>query len=138
MSQPEGKFESFEEFWPFYVREHSNKTNRVLHFIGTTLAMGTVATALLTKRRALLLAAPVFGYGFAWVGHFLVEGNKPATFKHPLWSLRGDFRMWKLMATGAMDAEVERITKSNGVHATNGTAPEAAAPAASHLGPDVN
>lgn len=135
MSQPEAQFESFADFWPFYVREHANKTNRTLHFIGTTLAMSTVAAALLTKRRALLLAAPVLGYGFAWVGHFLVEGNKPATFKHPLWSLRGDFKMWSLIATGAMDAEVERITKSNGVHAS--AAPEEAAPA-QHLSPDVN
>lgn len=132
MSQPEGKFESFEEFWPFYVREHANKTNRTLHFIGTTLAMSSVAAALLTKRRALLLAAPVFGYGFAWVGHFMVEGNKPATFKHPLWSLRGDFKMWWLMANGAMDAEVERVTSSNGVQAEEAPAP------ASHLGHDVN
>ncbi|APR81454.1 Hypothetical protein A7982_06803 [Minicystis rosea] len=116
MSQPEDKpFETFEDFWPFYVREHANPTNRKLHFVGTSLAMATVATALLTKRRALLLAAPVFGYGFAWVGHFLVEGNRPATFKHPLWSLRGDFRMWWKMATGTMDAEVERVTQANEV-----------------------
>jgi hypothetical protein len=135
MSQAEGKYESFEEFWPFYVREHANKTNRTLHFIGTTLAVGTTAAALLTKRRALLLAAPVLGYGFAWVGHFFVEGNKPATFKYPLWSLRGDFKMWWLMANGAMDAEVERVTQSNGVHHDEPASP--AAPT-SHLGTDVN
>ncbi|MFT3776050.1 MAG: DUF962 domain-containing protein [Minicystis sp.] len=121
MSQPENKpFETFEDFWPFYVREHANPTNRKLHFVGTSLAMATVAAAILTKRPALLLAAPVAGYGFAWAGHYLVEGNRPATFKHPLWSLRGDFRMWWKMATGAMDAEVERVLKaeqSNGVAA---------------------
>ena len=81
MEQPEMR--SFEDFWPFYVREHQSETNRTLHFVGTTLAMGSVAAALLTRRPAFLLAAPVLGYGFAWVGHFLVEGNKPATFKHP-------------------------------------------------------
>lgn len=114
MSQPENKaFQSFEEFWPFYVREHSNKTNRTLHFIGTTLGTACLAAGLLSKRRALMLAWPVLGYGFAWFGHFLVEGNKPATFKHPLWSLRGDYRMWWKIATGTMDAEVERAHAAN-------------------------
>jgi hypothetical protein len=117
MSEQEKQaFQTFEDFWPFYVREHSNPTNRALHFVGTTLAMTTVAAGLLTKRRALLLAAPVCGYAFAWFGHFVIEKNRPATFKHPLWSLRGDFRMWWKMATGTMDAEVERATQSNGVH----------------------
>lgn len=107
---------SFEEFWPFYVGEHANPTNRGLHFVGTTLSMGSVAAALLTRRPAFLLAAPLLGYGFAWIGHFLVEGNRPATFKHPLWSLRGDFVMWGKMVAGKMDAEVERVMKGNGVH----------------------
>jgi len=114
MAKPE--HQSFEEFWPFYVREHADKTNRTIHFVGTSLAMASVATALLTRRRALLLAAPVLGYGFAWFGHFVIEKNRPATFAHPAWSLRGDMVMWWKMLTGTMDAEVERITTSNGVH----------------------
>jgi hypothetical protein len=114
MEQPEMR--SFEDFWPFYVREHAHETNRKLHFVGLSLAMGSVAIGLLTRRPAFFLAAPVLGYGFAWVGHFVVEGNTPATFKYPLWSLRGDFEMWWKMASGTMNAEVERVMKGNGVH----------------------
>jgi hypothetical protein len=123
--------ESFEEFWPHYVRAHANPTNRRLHFVGTTLAMGCVASAVLFRRPLLLLAAPIVGYGFAWVGHFGFEKNVPATFGNPFYSLRGDFEMWKKMATGTMDAEVERYCApveapaaapppktANGVHAT--------------------
>jgi len=120
------EFRSFEDFWPFYVREHGNPINRSLHFVGTTLAMGSVAAGLLTKRRALLLAAPILGYGFAWVGHFVVEKNRPATFQHPLWSLRGDFRMWWKIATRTMDAEVEQATKANGVREPTEPAPASA------------
>lgn len=109
------KFESFEEFWPFYVKEHSDKTNRRLHFVGTSLALACVAGAVLTRRKWLLLAAPVAGYGFAWVGHFVIQKNRPATFKHPLWSLRGDFKMWAKMLDGTMDAEVERVMREEAV-----------------------
>src|SRR5580692_5804954 len=114
MTQPEMR--SFEDFWPFYVREHAHPTNRKLHFVGTTLAMASVAAGLVTRRRLFFLAAPVLGYGFAWVGHFFVEGNKPATFRYPLWSLQGDLVMWWKTATGTMDAEIARATSANGVH----------------------
>ena len=125
-------FQTFDEFWPFYVREHANKQNRQLHFVGTTLALGLVAGGLLTKRRWMLLAAPVAGYGFAWVGHFLVEGNRPATFKHPLWSLRGDFKMWSMMVRGEMDAEVERVVGAEPVPV------QKQPPAANGADPSVN
>lgn len=128
MAQPE--LESFEDFWPFYVREHANKTNRTIHFVGTTLAMASVAAALLTRRRALLLATPLLGYGFAWFGHFVVEKNRPATFTHPAWSLRGDLVMWWKTLEGTMDAEVERVLTSNGVH-------EAPPAGAAHHGSDA-
>jgi hypothetical protein len=108
-------FRSFDDFWPFYVREHAKKATRNLHFAGTTLAMASVAAGLLTRRRSLLLAAPVVGYGMAWIGHFFVEQNRPATFSHPLWSFRGDMIMWWKTLTGTMDAEVERVTQGNGV-----------------------
>jgi hypothetical protein len=123
MDQPEMR--TFEEFWPYYVRQHANETNRTLHVVGTTLALGSVAAGLLTRRASLLLAAPVLGYGLAWVGHFFVEGNTPATFSHPLWSLRGDLLMWWKTMNGTMRAEVERVATTNGVHAEG--APEAAA-----------
>jgi hypothetical protein len=100
---------NFEEFWPYYVSQHQNATSRKLHFVGTTLALGCVALAPVNPMA--LLAAPVCGYGMAWLGHFAFEKNKPATWggaKFAAWSLRGDFRMWKHMLLGQMDAEVER------------------------------
>ena len=103
-------FESFEDFWPFYVREHSHPTNRRLHFVGTTGALLSLASAAVTGRWRRALLAPLFGYGAAWIGHFFVENNRPATFQHPLWSLRGDFVMYAKMLVGTMDAEVERCT----------------------------
>lgn len=108
MSTP--RYKSFEEFWPFYVSQHSKKATRTLHFIGSTLALGSLAAAVVTRRPALLLGAPLAGYGFAWVSHFFVEENKPATFTYPLWSLRGDARMWWQTAIGKMDREFERVT----------------------------
>jgi hypothetical protein len=102
-------FETFEDFWPYYVHEHQDPANRVLHYVGTSLALGTVAAAALTLNPAWLIATPIVGYGPAWIGHFLIEGNRPATFRHPLWSLRGDFRMLKYAALGKMAAEVERV-----------------------------
>ncbi len=103
--------DSFEKFWDFYVGEHSKKGTRILHFIGTTAALGCVAGGLFTKRRWLLLLAPVVGYGPAWIGHFFVEKNKPATFKYPLWSLQADFVMWWKTITGTMQAEVDRVLR---------------------------
>jgi hypothetical protein len=104
-------FESFEQFWDYYVGEHKEKTTRLLHFIGTTAAMGCLAGGLLTKRRWLLLLAPIVGYGPAWIGHFFVEMNKPATFGHPAWALRADLRMWWKTLSGEMQAEVERVIR---------------------------
>jgi hypothetical protein len=103
--------ETFEEFWPYYVSQHQDPTCRKLHFIGTTIAMGCLAAAPLNPWMA--LAAPVAGYGFAWIGHFVFEKNKPASWLGPkefLWSLRGDLRMWKYTVQGKMNVEVERHT----------------------------
>src|SRR4051812_34835725 len=95
--------ESFEEFWPLYVKQHSKKLNRTLHFIGTSLALACIAAALVKRRPWLLLLAPVAGYGFGWAGHLFVEKNKPTTFSYPAYSLLGDLVMcWKIL-TGKMD-----------------------------------
>jgi hypothetical protein len=102
---------SFEEFWPHYVRAHSSKGSRRLHFVGTSSAMALAAYGVLARKLWPFLVAPVVGYGCAWIGHFFVEGNVPATFGHPLWSLKGDFVMWKKMLDGTMDAEVEKHTQ---------------------------
>ncbi|ACY17718.1 Protein of unknown function DUF2253, membrane [Haliangium ochraceum DSM 14365] len=106
MSEHTPKMTTFEEFWPYYVSQHLDPTCRKLHFVGTSLALGCLALA--PFKPSALLAAPVFGYGFAWAGHALFEKNRPATFTHPLWSLRGDFRMWWLTCQGRMEPELER------------------------------
>jgi hypothetical protein len=93
-------FRTFEEFWPFYLSEHSNRLNRRLHFIGTLGVLLIVIAAVINLRWSYLIWAPLIGYSFAWIGHFIVEKNRPATFKFPLWSLRGDFRMFRWMLQG--------------------------------------
>ncbi len=106
MDQPQ----TFEEFWPYYVSQHRDPMCRRLHFVGTSLAMGCLAVAPFMPSAA--LAAPVVGYGLAWIGHFAFEKNKPATWgglQFAAWSLRGDLRMWKKMLTGTMQDEIEKI-----------------------------
>ena len=100
---------TFEEFWPFYVREHSKKATRTMHFVGTTAFMACAAGALLLRKPKLLLAMPLAGYGPAWFSHFFIEKNKPASFTYPVWSLLADLRMWSLTLRGVMDAEVDRV-----------------------------
>lgn len=91
MSKP---IQSFEEFYPFYLKEHSNPINRLLHVIGTTIVLALVATSLIHLNPYWLIFIPISGYGFAWIGHFFFEKNQPATFKYPLWSLKSDFKMY--------------------------------------------
>jgi hypothetical protein len=101
------KLTSYEAFWPFYVSQHLDPTNRRLHFTGTTLVIAAFAAGIL-DRPLWLLAVPLAGYGFAWIGHFFSERNKPATFTYPLWSLRADFRMYRLILLGRMGPEIAR------------------------------
>ena len=100
---------SYEEFWPYYVSEHREPLTRVLHFIGTTLVVFIVASAAALRRPMLLLAALVCGYAFAWVGHFFVEHNRPATFKYPFWSFAADWKMWAWALTGRLNGELQRL-----------------------------
>jgi hypothetical protein len=93
-------FASFREFYPFYLREHSDPTCRRLHVVGTALALVILVTVLATSAWAWLWLAPVTGYAFAWVGHYFFEHNQPATFKHPFYSLAGDFQMLRDVLTG--------------------------------------
>ncbi len=106
----ERQYHSFAEFWPFYVRQHAEPKNRFMHVLGTTLGLAAAVGGLLAANFWLLLTSPVIGYGFSWFGHFVLQKNIPATFSYPLWSLRGDFKMWALTVTGRMGAEVERAT----------------------------
>lgn len=102
----DARLKSFREFWPYYLREHARPQTRVLHYIGTTLVVGIAIAALFTRMWWLFAVLPVAGYGFAWVAHFFVEHNRPATFTYPLWSLASDFRMWWFWLTGRLGREL--------------------------------
>lgn len=104
-----GAFAGFEDFWPFYVRQHAKPATRLLHFAGMAGGLAIAAAAALSRRPELFPAAPVFGYGLAWYSHLAIEKNRPATFAHPWWSLRGDFRMCRLMLAMRMTDEAARI-----------------------------
>ena len=101
------RFETFEAFWPYYLAQHSHPLNRLLHIIGTTLALALLVALGAVGAWAWMGLAAVVGYGMAWVGHFCVEKNRPATFGHVLYSLRGDGRMWLLAWTGRLGKELE-------------------------------
>ncbi|MES1911370.1 MAG: hypothetical protein MHM6MM_003812 [Cercozoa sp. M6MM] len=97
---PNKHFNSFAEFYPYYLTQHLNPICRVLHLIGTSLAALCVALAVLSLSGTWLVAAPLCAYSLAWVGHFFFEKNRPATFHSPLWSLRGDLLMTFEVLTG--------------------------------------
>ena len=99
---------TYAEFWPYYLKEHAQQTTRLMHFCGTAAALLLLAAAIATGTWWLLLVALVAGYGPAWVGHFFIEKNRPATFTYPLWSLFSDFRMFWCWLTGRLDAELRK------------------------------
>jgi hypothetical protein len=94
------RYRTFRDFYPFYLTEHANRTCRRLHFIGSCLVLAVLATAAATNSVRLLWCMPILGYGFAWVGHFAYEKNRPATFRYPIYSLIGDWVMFKDMLIG--------------------------------------
>lgn len=101
IAKPEArKYTSFREFYPFYLTEHRNRSCRRLHFVGSTLALVCLVLLILTRNPWWLLAGLLAGYGFAWIGHFGFEKNRPASFKQPLYSFMGDWVMYRDIWTG--------------------------------------
>lgn len=110
------RIQTYSEFWFFYLQEHAHPKNRTLHFIGTTLVLIFLSLALATGNYNLLWLCPLAGYSFAWVGHFKVEHNRPATFKYPLWSLFSDFKMYFYMLTGKINSDLEKSKSYKCIH----------------------
>lgn len=108
----EKKYKTFWSFYPYYLTEHGDSTNRALHFIGTAGLLAILAAAIVLQKWWLLALIPVCGYGFAWVGHFFIEKNKPATFTYPLYSLGSDFVMFWHMITGQIGKKLEEARKT--------------------------
>lgn len=102
------RIRTYAEFWPFYLREHSRAITRWMHFVGTSVGLVIAGTAIAQGRPSLILGALVSSYGMAWISHFGIEKNRPATFKYPLWSFISDFRMLGLMAVGQLGPHLER------------------------------
>jgi len=94
------RIQTFREFWPYYLGEHAVPSCRALHFVGTTAAFGCVISAIVAMNPWFILGGLLCGYGPAWIAHFFIEKNRPATFKYPLWSMIADFRMWGNMVLG--------------------------------------
>lgn len=107
--ETEKKLSSFAEFYPFYLSEHQNKICRALHYIGSLLVIATIIFVLITQQYIYLWLLPVIGYGFAWVGHFFVEKNRPATFTYPFYSFIADWVMLKDFLTGQLDKKLQNL-----------------------------
>ena len=103
----EKKYTNFKAFYPYYLSQHSSKKNRLLHFCGTALLILVFIFGLVSQNYKWFIAIPFIGYGFAWVGHFFIEKNKPATFIYPFYSLSGDFVMFWHTLTGQIDKKLE-------------------------------
>jgi hypothetical protein len=105
------RYKSFAEFWPFYVNEHSKAGTRLLHLIGTTSGLALMIYFIAFSRWYLFPLGLVPGYACAWLGHFLIEKNKPATFQYPLWSFLGDYKMIAMMLTGRIGRELSKAKR---------------------------
>ncbi len=108
----EKKYKSFWLFYSYYLTEHNDAKNRVLHFIGTGLVIALLIAAILSQTWTLIAVIPFCGYGFAWVGHFFIEKNKPATFTYPLYSLGSDFVMFWHILTGQLNKKLAEANKT--------------------------
>jgi hypothetical protein len=108
------EIQTFAEFWPFYLGEHAKPATRALHITGSTAAVACAVAAIALRSPWLVLLGVALGYAFAWIGHFFVERNRPASFRYPLWSFIADWKMWAYAVTGRLERELQRtgVTRS--------------------------
>lgn len=111
----EKTYTTFWDFYPYYLTEHARPVNRALHFVGTSLVIACLVLVIVKQSPWYLLAAPLCGYGFAWFGHFILEKNRPATFKYPFYSLGSDFVMFYHILTMQIDKKVDEAHQTIGV-----------------------
>ncbi len=104
--------QNYTEFWDFYVAEHSQPMTRLLHFVGTSLGIAFLIFFVARGQWYFFPAFFILGYAFSWFGHFVIEKNKPASFRYPLWSFISDFKMMWYMLTGRMGGEVARVDRT--------------------------
>jgi hypothetical protein len=100
------RYNSFSEFWPYYLSEHSKPATRLLHLVGTTISTASIILLVASGRWFLVPLGLIPGYGAAWFAHFVIEKNKPATFEYPLWSFIADYKMIAMMLTGKLGTEL--------------------------------
>ena len=108
----EKKYQTLKDFYPYYLTEHADPTCRLFHYIGTTLVIGIAVAMIVTGKLWFFFLLPLAGYSFAWMGHFIFEKNKPATFQYPSYSLASDFIMYYHFLTGQVDQKVEEAKKT--------------------------
>ena len=105
---PSGRIATYAEFWLYYLREHARPATRAWHYMGTSLTLLCLVTALATANPWLFAIIPIVGYGPAWIGHVAVERNRPATFRYPLWSLISDFRLYAVWLAVRLSEELAK------------------------------
>src|SRR3546814_17891582 len=114
----DNRITNYAEFWPYYLREHGKPSTRAWHYLGSTLALACLVALIVTGDWRWLLGGLVAGYGPAWIAHFFVAKNRPATFQYPFWSLFSDFRMYFSFLSGNLGREMERAAVGRGVKGT--------------------
>lgn len=129
------ELESFEEFWPQYLSEHSKRGTRLLHALGLGGALASLTAAAAKKDGRYVALAAALGYGSAWFSHMAIEGNRPTSFRHPIWAIRGNLKMCQKMLTGEIEREYDRLlgSETNRRHLLE--ALEAAESAAAEMAP---
>ena len=108
----EERIVDFESFWPFYLNEHAKAPTRWFHFVGTNMALALLVYGVLSFQFGFCALAIVVGYAMAWISHFFIEKNRPATFKYPGWSFKADIKLWKMMLTGRLNQELKQHLKT--------------------------